>query len=141
LPCRRPSIAYEDKLDQAKAGLTHCVRCHRHLRWFRRGPVPQTPTSTPTGYSPASKIKPLAKKALLKSGSRELVIHIMAAKELDTGDEVLGKAIASRMIHAHRQQCRTRGREEAWKYGRYQKNRHSFAIIWTVGNCTLAYDS
>jgi hypothetical protein len=38
--------------------------------------------------------------------TRELVIHIMAAKGLDTGDKVLAKAIAFRMIHALRQQCR-----------------------------------
>jgi hypothetical protein len=49
----------------------------------------------------------LAKAALEKHGlldTRELVIHIMAAKGLDTGDRVMAKAIAFRMIHALRQQ-------------------------------------
>jgi hypothetical protein len=30
----------------------------------------------------------------------------MAAKGLDTGDKVLAKAVAGRLIHALRQQCR-----------------------------------
>jgi hypothetical protein len=51
----------------------------------------------------------LAKMAVFNNGpmdTRELVIHIMAAKDLGTGDKVLAKAVAFRMIRALRQQCR-----------------------------------
>jgi hypothetical protein len=33
-------------------------------------------------------------------------LRVMAAKGLDTGDKVLAKAVAGRLIHALRQQCR-----------------------------------
>jgi hypothetical protein len=48
-------------------------------------------------------------KAALASGpmnTRQLAQHVMKAKGLDVGDKVLAKAIASRLIHALRQQCR-----------------------------------
>jgi hypothetical protein len=38
--------------------------------------------------------------------TRQLALKVMAAKGLDTGDKVLAKAVASRLIHALRQQCR-----------------------------------
>ena len=51
----------------------------------------------------------LAKAALSNIGpweTRELVIHIMAAKGLNTRDKALAKTIAFRMIHALLQQRR-----------------------------------
>lgn len=41
--------------------------------------------------------------------TRELALHVMKAKGLDTGDKVLAKGIGSRLIHALRMQA-TRGR-------------------------------
>ena len=46
-------------------------------------------------------------KEALASGpktTKELAIIVMAAKGLDTGDKVLARAMATRMIHALRQQ-------------------------------------
>src|ERR1019366_8550545 len=51
-------------------------------------------------------------KEALASGpktTKELALHVMAAKGLDTGDKVLAHAMAMRLIHALRQQWR-RGR-------------------------------
>lgn len=48
-------------------------------------------------------------KEALASGpktTKELALHVMAAKGLDTGDKVLAHAMAARMIHALRQQWR-----------------------------------
>jgi peptide deformylase len=38
--------------------------------------------------------------------TRQLALRVMAAKGLDTGDKVLAKAVAARLIHALRHQCR-----------------------------------
>jgi hypothetical protein len=50
----------------------------------------------------------LCKEALASGplNTRQLGLKIMAAKGLDTGDKVLAKAVAGRLIHALRQQCR-----------------------------------
>jgi hypothetical protein len=51
----------------------------------------------------------ICKEALAAHGplnSRQLALKVMAAKGFDTGDKVLAKAIAARLIHALRQQCR-----------------------------------
>ena len=50
----------------------------------------------------------LCKEALASGplNPRQLALRVMAAKGLDTGDEVLAKAVAGRLIHALRQQCR-----------------------------------
>jgi hypothetical protein len=48
-------------------------------------------------------------KQALASGpktTKELALHVMAAKGLDTGDKVLAHAMATRLIHALRQQWR-----------------------------------
>jgi hypothetical protein len=48
-------------------------------------------------------------KDALASGpksTKELALHVMKAKGIDTGDKVLARALASRMIHALRQQWR-----------------------------------
>ena len=48
-------------------------------------------------------------KQALASGpktTKELALHVMAAKGLDTGDKVLAHAMAMRLIHALRQQWR-----------------------------------
>ena len=50
----------------------------------------------------------LCKEALASGplNTRQLALRVMAAKGLDTGDKVLAKAVAARLIHALRQQCR-----------------------------------
>jgi hypothetical protein len=50
----------------------------------------------------------LCKQALASGpkSTKELAIHVMRAKGLDAGDKVLTCALASRMIHALRQQWR-----------------------------------
>jgi intracellular sulfur oxidation DsrE/DsrF family protein len=50
----------------------------------------------------------ICKEALAQGplNTRQLALRVMAAKGLDTGDRVLAKAIAGRLIHALRQQCR-----------------------------------
>lgn len=50
----------------------------------------------------------LCKEALASSpkSTKELALHVMAAKGLDTGDKVLAHAMATRLIYALRQQWR-----------------------------------
>ena len=50
----------------------------------------------------------LCKRALASGPktTKELALHVMAAKGLDTGDKVLAHAMATRLIHALRQQWR-----------------------------------
>ena len=53
-------------------------------------------------------------KEALASGpktTKELALHVMASKGLDTGDKVLEHAMAQRMIHALRQ---------PWRHGQLQ---------------------
>ncbi len=49
----------------------------------------------------------LCKQALVKGPmtTRELALHVMRAKGLDTGDKVLAKGIGSSLIHALRMQA------------------------------------
>src|SRR5258708_6721 len=49
----------------------------------------------------------LCKEALASGpkSTRELALHVMAAKGLDTGDKVLAKALASQLIHSLRMQA------------------------------------
>jgi hypothetical protein len=49
--------------------------------------------------------------------TKELALHVMAAKGLDTGDKVLAHAIAQRMIHALRQQWRRGQLQDGGKAG------------------------
>jgi hypothetical protein len=54
----------------------------------------------------------------------------MAAKGLDTGDKVLAKAVAGRLIHALRQQCR-RGLIDG-------NEKHLGARVWVLPNAILS---
>jgi hypothetical protein len=57
-------------------------------------------------------------KDALASGpktTKELALIVMAAKGLDTGDKVLARAMATRMIHALRQQRRWGSLDEEGK--------------------------
>jgi hypothetical protein len=53
----------------------------------------------------------------------------MAAKGLDTGDKVLAKAVAGRLIHALRQQCR-RGLIDGME-------KHFGARVWALPNVSV----
>ncbi len=55
----------------------------------------------------------------------------MAAKGLDTGDKVLAKAVAGRLIHALRQQCR-RGLIDGME-------KHLGARVWALPKSTINY--
>jgi len=66
-------------------------------------------------------------KEALASGpktTKELALHVMASKGLDTGDKVLAHAMAQRMIHALRQQ---------WRRGQLQDGgKISGARVWAI---------
>ena len=68
----------------------------------------------------------LCKEALASGplNTRQLALRVMAAKGLDTGDKILAKAVAARLIHALRQQCR-RGLIDGTE-------KHLGARIWTL---------
>jgi len=57
---------------------------------------------------PRGELMQLCKDALAggPKTTKELALHVMKAKGLDSGDKVLAHAMASRMIHALRQQWR-----------------------------------
>jgi hypothetical protein len=73
-------------------------------------------------------------KDALASGpktTKELALHAMAAKKgLDTGDKVLGHAMAMRLIHALRQQ---------WRRGLLAADgKLKGARVWSTGEPTTA---
>jgi hypothetical protein len=76
------------------------------------------------------------RKEALASGpktTKELALHVMASKGLDTGDKVLAHAMAQRMIHALRQQ---------WRRGQLQDGgKVSGARVWALGKgaCPPSY--
>ena len=69
----------------------------------------------------------LAKRALAEQGpldTRQIVQYVMAAKGLETGDKVLAKAIAYKIIHSLRQQERRGKLANAGKRGNVR--------LWTL---------
>jgi hypothetical protein len=100
------SIAqYEKRIAQARADLSHvCIALFEA-------------TGEPSGINPYVDTHRLFARGemmrLYKDGlasgpksTKELALYVMAAKGLDTGDKVLARAMATRMIHALRQQWR-----------------------------------
>ena len=99
---------YEKRLAQARADLSHVTACIAIFdasgeradassyidthRLFRRG-----------------ELMSLCREALASGprSTKELALHVMAAKGMDTGDSVLAHAMAQRLIHALRMQWRT----------------------------------
>jgi hypothetical protein len=117
---------YEKRLGQARADLSHVTSCIAIFeasgeredtasyvdthRLFRRG-----------------ELITLCKEALASGpkSTKELALHAMAAKGIDTGDKVLAHAMASRLIHALRMQWRTGKLADA--------GRVKGARIWRLG--------
>ena len=102
------SIAqYEKRIAQARADLSHVNAC---IALFEA-------TGEPGALSPyvdthrlfaRGELMRLCKDALASGPktTKELALHVMAAKGLDTSDKVLARSMAMRLIHALRMQWR-----------------------------------
>ena len=98
---------YEKRLSQARADLSHVTACIAIFEASGDGEDLSSYVDTHRMFA-RGEIIAICKEALA-SGPRttkELALHVMAAKGLDTGDKVLAHAMAQRMIHALRQQWR-----------------------------------
>jgi hypothetical protein len=121
------SIAlYERRIAQARADLAHVTACIAIFEASGDGEDLSSYVDTHRMFARGEMIR-LCKEALA-SGSKttkELALHVMAAKGLDTGDKVLAHAMAQRMIHALRQQ---------WRRGHLQDGgKVKGARVWAVG--------
>ena len=98
---------YEKRLAQARADLSHVSAC---ITLFEAsGDVAGVLSYVDTHRMFArGELMKLCKDALASGPktTKELALHVMEAKGLNTGDKVLAHALASRMIHALRQQWR-----------------------------------
>ena len=102
------SIAqYERRIAQARADLSHVNAC---IALFE---VSSEPGAVPPYVDThrlfaRGELMTLCKQALASGPktTKELALHVMASKGLDTGDKVLEHAMATRLIHALRQQWR-----------------------------------
>jgi hypothetical protein len=102
------SIAqYEKRIAQARADLSHINAC---IALFEA-------TGEPSDINPyvdthrlfaRGEMMRVCKDGLASGpkSTKELALYVMAAKGLDTGDKVLARVMATRMIHALRQQWR-----------------------------------
>jgi hypothetical protein len=102
------SIAqYEKRLAQARADLSHVNAC---IALFEASGEPSalTPYIDTHRLFARGELMTLCKDALASGPktTKELALHVMKAKGLDTGDKVLAHAMALRLIHALRQQWR-----------------------------------
>ena len=100
-------VLYERRVAQARADLAHVTACIAIFEASGDGEELSSYVDTHRMFARGEMIR-LCKEALA-SGPRttkELALHVMAAKGLDTGDKVLAHAMAQRMIHALRQQWR-----------------------------------
>ena len=98
---------YKQRLDQARADLAHVNAVITLFEVNDDAEMVRPYTDIHRLYKRGEMIA-LCKEALAQGPmtTRELAIHIMKHKGLDDGDKVLAKAIAYRLIHALRQQCR-----------------------------------
>jgi hypothetical protein len=98
---------YEKRIAQARADLSHVNAC---IALFEVSGEPgAVPAYVDTHRLFArGELMKLCKQALASGPktTKELALHVMAAKGLDTGDKVLAHAMATRLIHALRQQWR-----------------------------------
>jgi hypothetical protein len=98
---------YEKRVAQARADLSHVNAC---ITLFEASGEPGalTPYIDTHRLFAGAELMHLCKDALASGPktTKELALHVMATKGLDTGDKVLAHALASRMIHALRQQWR-----------------------------------
>src|SRR5271156_1091263 len=98
---------YEKRLAQARADLAHVTACIAIFEASGDGEELSSYVDTHRMFARGEMIR-LCKEALAggPKTTKELALHVMAAKGLDTGDKVLAHAMAQRMIHALRQQER-----------------------------------
>ena len=98
---------YEKRLGQARADLSHVNAC---IAIFEASGEPSDTAPYIDTHRMFARGEPMALcREALASGpktTKELALHVMAAKGLDTGDNVLAHAMATRLIHALRQQWR-----------------------------------
>jgi hypothetical protein len=97
---------YEDRIKQARADLAHV---NAAIKIFEASGEVETMgryVDVYRLYKRGEQIT-LCKEALASGpkSTRELALHVMAAKGLDTGDKVLAKAVASQLIHSLRMQA------------------------------------
>ena len=102
------SIAHHEKrIAQARADLSHVNACIALFEVSGEpGAVP--PYVDTHRLFARGELMKLCEEALASGPktTKELALHVMAAKGLDTGDKVLAHAMATRLIHALRQQWR-----------------------------------
>ena len=102
------SIAnYEKRIAQARADLSHVNACIALFEVSGEpGAVP--PYVDTHRLFARGELMTLCKQALASGPktTKELALRVMASKGLDTGDKVLAHAMATRLIHALRQQWR-----------------------------------
>jgi hypothetical protein len=98
---------YERRLEQARADLSHVNAC---IAIFEACDEPSGTRAYVDLHRLLARgeMMRLCKEALASGPktTKELALIVMAAKGLDTGDKVLARAMATRMIHALRQQWR-----------------------------------
>ena len=99
------SIAhYEKRIAQARADLSH-VNASIALFAVTGEPGTVPPYVDTHRLFARGELMTLCKQCLASGPktTKELALHVMAAKGLDTGDKVLAHAMATRLIHALRQ--------------------------------------
>jgi len=104
---RRAIAQYERCLGQARADLSHVNACIALFEVSGKpGAVP--PYVDTHRLFARGELMKLCKEALASGPktTKELALHVMATKGLDTGKKVLAHAMATRHIHALRQQWR-----------------------------------
>jgi hypothetical protein len=120
------SIAlYEKRLAQARADLAHLSACITIFEASGEGEDVSSYIDTHRMFARGEMIS-LCKEALASGPktTKELALHVMAAKGLDIGDKVLAHAMAQRMIHALRQQ---------WRRGQLQDGgKAAGARVWAL---------
>jgi hypothetical protein len=116
---------YEKRLAQARADLAHVTACITIFEASGDGDDVSSYIDTHRMFARGEMVR-LCKEALASGPktTKELALHVMAAKGLDTGDKVLAHAMAQRMIHALRQQ---------WRRGQLQDGgKVAGARVWTL---------
>ena len=107
---------YEKRIAQARADLAHVSAC---IAIFEASGEPEEISSYVDTHRlfARGEMMALCREALASGPktTKELALHVMAAKGMDTGDKVLAHALAQRMIHALRQQWRRGGLADAGK--------------------------
>ena len=98
---------YERRMLQARADLAHINACIAIFEASGDGEDLSSYVDTHQLFA-RGEIITLCKEALANGpkSTKELALYVMGAKGLDVGDKVLAHAMASRMIHALRQQWR-----------------------------------